>query len=215
MATIGWLAILLAAWFARALAYGRAGNVVEDTRNALAALVTGDTKSLASTLSLRGTPDNVKVGSASGSLAPATAGATNSGAALLRECMRLGDGAQYFYGGSSNGRYDCSGLVYRAMVNLGMYKGPRFTTDTFGGIATVGGWARRTDTPAAGDVVVWPGVGVNGHMGVCTSPSEYYSALSVRAGIKVTPIASHRGSPVYWRMLDAQNGNTTGTYSRN
>lgn len=111
---------------------------------------------------------------------------------LLNECVRLGTAAKgYRWTATGPDYYDCSGLVWRACKNLGIYTGPRFTTST---VSSIKGFNRVT-TPSVGDIVVWPG----DHMGVVAGDNRYYSARSRKSGIGYSTITGHGGTPRYLR----------------
>lgn len=116
--------------------------------------------------------------------APATAGGAN-GVALLAEMQRIGTGRSYSQlRRTGPNSYDCSGLVWRAGNNLGIWpKGTTaFSTATFRlhihefGLTDVGNGNHkvvRGDMPRAGDILLWLG-----HMGVATDGANFFSALS-------------------------------------
>ena len=112
---------------------------------------------------------------------------------LAAECIKLGSAAKgYKWTATGPDYYDCSGLIWRACTNLGIYSGPRFTTYTIGALSTF----VRVTSPAVNDIVVWP----TRHMGVVTGPDKFYSARSRRTGIGYGTISTWaRSSPVYYR----------------
>lgn len=124
------------------------------------------------------------------------------GVLLLSAAKRLGSNAKgYRFGASGPDYYDCSGLVYRALVNIGAYKGVRFSVFTFPTAAR--GILESVVKPTIGDIVTWPAtVGKVAHMGVIDGSDSYYSALSVGAGIKSISLSRFsQGRPVkYWRL---------------
>jgi cell wall-associated NlpC family hydrolase len=109
-------------------------------------------------------------------------------------------------GATGPSAYDCSGIVWRAMKNLNMYSGPRFTTATFE--IQCSEFITRVDTPAVNDVVLWR----SGHMGVYSGNGQVYAAKSSRSGIgfqsATDPIRGSR--PIYyrWTVPASQRRNT-------
>jgi cell wall-associated NlpC family hydrolase len=105
---------------------------------------------------------------------------------------------RYRYASTGPDAYDCSGLIYRALVDLGYYKGVRFASATWG--IQGAPIASKVTTPAVGDIVVWPGK----HMGVVSGNDLMYSALNPTDGIlesKISHESDHAGfQPSYWRL---------------
>lgn len=190
LSVVGWVSIFAGAVVIRFAAKGRGlNNVPGDLSDlAIAAISGGDVKGV---LDRSGTtPDTTTGTTATGA----------SGSALLSTMEALGSKAQgYQLGGVGPNYYDCSGLVYAAMKQLG-YTGPRFTTATF--TSSVPNLTKVT-TPTTGDIVLWNRDLASGHMGVAADGSNFYSALSPRSGIRTLPIASittQKGySPSYYR----------------
>ena len=90
--------------------------------------------------------------------------------------------------------YDCSGLVYRTLVNLGLYSGQRFSTRNF--IALSSHIVFPVSSPAVGDIVLW----ASHHIGIVTGPNTFYSAYSPARGILDTSISQFPGYPQYYRL---------------
>ena len=63
---------------------------------------------------------------AGGAFAPPTDGSTNAATQRFINAATSKQGAAYVFGEESNGRYDCSGLVYAALKESGV-NGPRLT----------------------------------------------------------------------------------------
>lgn len=123
-----------------------------------------------------------------------SSGFAAGGVGLLAEMKRIGAGRKYSQlrrtGPES---YDCSGLVWRAGANLGLwgpgtkwFKDP-FSTASFIVHTSEIGLTRKGSAilPEAGDIIWWVG-----HMGVAESSTRFYSAMTTKAGIGSAPIAS-------------------------
>jgi cell wall-associated NlpC family hydrolase len=112
-----------------------------------------------------------------------------NGSGLLAEMQKLGNGKKYSQlRRTGPDSYDCSGLVWRAGQNLGLWpKGTTaFNTASFI-VHTSEFGLKKVSTPEPGDIVWWVG-----HMGVATDATNIYSALSShsRPQIGTTSIAS-------------------------
>jgi len=103
-------------------------------------------------------------------------------------------GNVYVLGATGPNSYDCSGLIYRTLVNLGIYNGQRFSTRNF--IALSSHIASPVSSPAVGDIVLW----VAAHIGIVTGPDTFYSAYSPARGILDTSISRFPGTPRYYRL---------------
>lgn len=220
MSTVGILAILIGAWFVRQVAVGRVKETRTDATDTLnAVLGNGDIKEI---MSRRGSSVTPFGNATTGSPTPVGGGdvttvnglantGSNAGGAVLREARRLGGAAKnrYVYGATGPNAYDCSGLVWRALRNTGVYTGMRFTTYTFPTLAVSRGFATRVTAPAVGDIVLW-----SGHMGIVSGKDKMYNAASSKSGIRESSISGHGGTPTYWRLKDSAKG-SAGTYSQN
>lgn len=194
MNTVGYLLIFIAVILVRAVQRGRVTNLPEDVQDTFVAVLTGDAAKLREVAARTGSGlDAVSV--PEGSTGAPSLG-SSSGSALIDEMRKLGTAAgnKYVYGATGPSGYDCSGLVWRAMKNLGIYNGPRFTTTTFASIAS--DFSSKVSSSQPGDIVLWS----HAHMGVVTGPDKYYSALSHDKGILETAISNHPGSPEYFRL---------------
>lgn len=169
---------------------GRVKETPDDLRDIAVAVVNGDFDALTSVLSQRGenvSPDVSGTVAASDTSGDTTLPTVVSGA-LLAECVKLGSAARgYRLGATGPDYYDCSGLVWRAMKNLGMYEGPRFTTSTF--VRAVGNTFSQVQSPSSGDIVLWSGK----HIGVVSGPDKMYSAMSPSSGIGYGSISGSNG----------------------
>lgn len=200
MPTLGLLFVFGGVFLAYQVARGRAKNVPGDARDFVVGAFTGDINKILHTARQPGTA-SVAPG-ASTSLETTGAGTgTASGATLLSMMQSLGQNASYKYAGTGPDQYDCSGLVWRAMTDLGIYNGSRFSSSTWAVVAPQIG-ATQVDSPAVGDIVVWPGK----HMGIVTGPDQMYSALNPSNGIITSSISDNTGyvgeDPQYWRLPD-------------
>jgi NlpC/P60 family len=178
MPPLGLLLTLVGVLLVRQVMVGRVKDIPTDARELALALVGGDTAAVRDVLTRRGenvaTPES-GVGRAAGV-------ATSE---LGKECQRLGTAAQgYVLGSTGPDYYDCSGLIWRAMKNLGIYQGSRFTTSTWNSVAGAQGW-QRLDSPVEGCVIVWP----TRHMGVSLGGDKMYSARSSSKGIGVSTVS--------------------------
>lgn len=209
MNTIAWLLIISAALMIRAVSKGRSAELPQDLRDMLLGALTGDFDAVKEAAGRTGeglTPAAVvsvaPLGEAAvtGAMAGAAVGtASAKAAALVTEVKRLGTGKPYVWGGTfAAGRGgDCSGLVWRAVKNLGIYSGGRFTTFTFPVASR--SFAVRVASPAPGDIVVWHR-GATGHMGVVTGGGRFFSALSRRSGVKEAAMKNITGRVEYYRL---------------
>lgn len=131
-------------------------------------------------------------GSGESSVNPIESG-SSANAALLNAAKKY-IGRPYVWGGTfaGDGGGDCSGLVWRAMRDIGSSI-PRFTTTT---ILASKSFTRVSGSPAPGDVIVWPG----DHMGIVASAGmmldsphrgavvRYESYTGRRAAIFLRPV---------------------------
>lgn len=190
MSPIGYAFVLVGVMLIRQVVVGRAMDTPTDARDLTLALLRGDTAEVGAILSRRGSAVDASTDIGS------SVDASNT---LVAECMRLGNAAKgYRLGATGPDYYDCSGLVWRAMRNLGIYGGPRFTTHVFAGVAKAKGW-EKVSTPSAGDVVLWP----MKHMGVATGGDGMYSARSTAKGINASSISgdsSVLGTASFYRI---------------
>jgi len=193
---IGYLFVLAGALLMRQVLVGRVTETPTDIKELTVALLSGDMDAVRAVSSLRGSNvvsatsvargrrDLQQTGELAGNLvddyAASLVGSSVKGKKLLGECIRLGDPATYVWGASGPDTFDCSGLVWRAAVNLKMFKGARFTTASFSGSSRT--WCDSLPSDAGhapGDIVVWPGK----HMGVFVDGDTFYSARSPEKGI--------------------------------
>ena len=215
MPTLAWLMILGAIILVRQVLRGRATELPTDLGQLVVASLDGDTATVKRVLGLRGTDltategaplDTTTLNAQSGgaNTAPGVApifSTPGSGLApwadtgLLAAAMYLGSRAKgYRFGWTGPDFYDCSGLVWRALMQTKLYNGPRFTTFNFG---SVKGFAKVTDGKyQVNDVVVWP----THHMGIVAGADQFYSARNPRIGIGTSKISTWGdGTPIFYR----------------
>lgn len=120
------------------------------------------------------------------------------GARYAAEVVQLGDKASgYVLGGTGPDTFDCSGLLWRAAVNLGIYKGVRFTSATFALQARAHRFAYRVKGhPQAGDILLWP----THHMAISLGGDKDYAARSPSKGVGP---GSYSGDVGYFRGIGA------------
>jgi cell wall-associated NlpC family hydrolase len=205
MTTVGYVLILVGLLAVRGMTKGRSLTQLPGDLGAMFdALATGNIANVRKVLALTGDAQTSTVtanpNDGTGST-PSTGASSAGGLSLLAECKRIGAGSKYVWGATGPTSYDCSGLVYRAMANLGIYKGLRFTTLTFA--LQCKSLIASDGSAAVGDVVVWHGIPE--HMGVVDGVNSFYSALSPSAGIKSIPITGMGGTPVYYRLNGPNN----------
>lgn len=208
MPTIGLFLLLVGTLLLRQVVVGRTLETGGDLKDLATATLSGDAVAMQEVLQRRGTNaavESVGEGSASTDSTAVisreyTTAQSSKAGTLINTCMVLGNAAKgYRWGATGMDYYDCSGLIWRACTKDGFYKGGRFTTTTFGAIASK--FARKVEDYAVGDIVVWPGK----HMGVVTSRSTYYSARSVEKGIGSASLKDDTDyfggtTPEYWRL---------------
>lgn len=196
---VGYLFLVVGFVLARQVAVGRVSEIPGDSRDLFLSFMSNDMAGVKEVFSRRGQ------NAPAGELGSAPAGVADN--ALLNEVMRLGNAANGYRLGSTGPSYfDCSGLVWRAMRNLGIYNGPRFTTSTFATIANKQGWV-QVDTPAVGNIVLWP----THHMGVSTGGDGMYSARSKSKGIGESTISGDSGYFGSEAMFYSIGGSKTGS----
>lgn len=185
----------------RQAAIGRAADVGDDASDFIASLTRWDWDGMAEVAGRRGsTAPDPFVEPTGGRVAGVESGLTGNGVStnLVDEMQRLARIANYRYVWGSTGpnSYDCSGLVWRAMKNIGMYTGPRFTTSTFRNVFA--GRLERHPSPEPGDIVLWPGI----HMGVSMGGNTMYAARSSATGIGTQDSRKLKGrTPYYYKVV--------------
>lgn len=190
----GLIFIITGALLIRQVLVGRIQSTPTDTRDFVLAALQADMGTLGEVLSRRGENVTDSVGSEVATSAESVTPASG----LAAEMVRLGSAAKgYVWGATGPDNYDCSGLVWKAVSNLGMYNGPRFTTSTFR--MTTSSWCQPVKSPSTGDIVIWPGH----HMGVVVGPDKMYSARDTARGIGYSTISGDTSffgfEPQYWR----------------
>lgn len=195
MPVIGYLSILAGVLLIRQVAVGRARETPTDIRDLIVSAFRGDFAGVSAVTSQRGSV-----------LSPVAIGSsvvTGGGSALESEMRRIGSGRPYVFGAEGPSAYDCSGLVWRALYNLGVYRGPRFTADS-SMLSALSGKIAQVSSPAPGDIVLWSGH----HVGVVTGPDRMFSALNSSDGIIESSISGNTShysppsSPTYYRLTN-------------
>jgi hypothetical protein len=213
MNTIAYLFVFAAAIMLRAVSKGRAENIGEDLSDGFLALIRGDGKAFREVASRTG--DSLEAPQSAVAATSGSSGLTGlpTNGAIGRAAVKRGSQAQgYKWGRTGPDFYDCSGLMWRACQDAGVYPkgdGNRFTTAT---IRLSKFFTLVDGQPAIDDIVVWaPALGQVGHMGVVTGTDKFYSARSAKSGIGYSTISSFRkGAPKYYRAKTGAAGDTAG-----
>lgn len=208
MGPVALLLIVSGGLLLRQVVMGRVMETPGDLRELFQTALTGDFDGAWSVLSSRGTADDTvtissggtdsDTGSVSGT--PGSGGPSNS--EVLNTARGLGRAASgYTMGATGPTRYDCSGLVWKTLVQMGAYKGSRFTTATFDNVAPK--FADKVSDPQVGDIANDRRAR---HMGIVSGPDMFYSAMNPSSGIGDAKISSFKGAggqaftPTYWRV---------------
>lgn len=211
MTTIGWLFVLIALFIGRAFTKGRTiDQSFNDMGDIVTALLTNDRAKLSDALARSGSafvadPSNGLDGQYDTTNTTMTSAGTHQGNQILAEAEKLGRAAKgYRTGGTGPTYYDCSGLVWRALKNLNIFTGPRFTTFTF--TSTVKCTQISRGAANVGDIVLWNKLPTH-HMGIVSGISRgtgavaFYSARNPRSGISVSTIDGFaKTTPTFWRV---------------
>jgi cell wall-associated NlpC family hydrolase len=200
MNPVGYPLLIVGGFLVRQTFVGRARDSAADAKDLSLAFLQGDMSGVSTVFGRRGASTTSAGGS---EVATPPAGALVSGpslSGLTGEVQALGSKARgYRLGATGPDYYDCSGLIWRAMHNLDLYKGGRFTTSSFANVAKLQGW-KMVSSPVSGDIVLWSG----SHMGVATGNDGMYSARSTAKGIGPSTISgdsSYFGAkPLYFRI---------------
>jgi hypothetical protein len=207
--TIAWLFIVIGGILIRQVAVGRAEQTPQDVRDMFFGLITGNWDEVKEAFDRTGTTvqesvedSGQRIGEGIGTATGGVLSSTADGLGLIKEMRRLGDSAKgYRWGATGPTYYDCSGLVWRALKNLKIYNGARFTTLTWPFAAIK--FCTKIDSPEVGAVVVWQRAAGQGHMGVVTGPNTFYAAQSSKIPqpqIKEAKISGISGKVSYWRL---------------
>jgi hypothetical protein len=114
-----------------------------------------------------------------------------SGAALVTEVETLAKeaGDRYFYGGTSPATgFDCSGIIYDALLKLGVSNPPRTSEDQYAYTTHI-----QKSQLAPGDLVFaqFPGDNASpGHVGIYIGGGNVFSAQDPQLGIGISTLAS-------------------------
>jgi len=198
MNPVGYPLLIAGGFLIRQTFVGRAGDSVTDARDASLALLQGDMGEAAAVFGRRGS-STTPAGASEVATSPAGVSAPSL-SGLVGEMESLGGKARgYRLGATGPDYYDCSGLVWRAMRDLDIYSGSRFTTGTFANVAKTKGW-KMVSSPMAGDVILWSGK----HMGVSTGGDGMYSARSTSKGIGQSTVSGDStffgSKPLFFRI---------------
>lgn len=205
MKTLGYLFILMAIFVGQAVARGRSDKITTDLSDGFLALIRGDTDALGEVLSRTGEGltasqadlDKYEARTGMGDAPSAGMGSSSPGS-IGKAAMARGDKAKgYRWTATGPDYYDCSGLMWRACQDAGVFTGPRFTTATVGGLKAF----ERVTAPQIDDLVVWVPLYKTGHMGVVVGDDKFYSARSRASGIGTSTISTWKGGvkPFYLR----------------
>jgi hypothetical protein len=204
MPAFGYLFLLVGGMLIRQVVVGRAVETPGDIRDLSLAFLQGDMTSVGEVFSRRGENTSVVRNEVAvlddGTPVPGGDAASPTAHTLFEKVFALGSAASgYRLGATGPTYYDCSGLIWRAMKDTGIYTGPRFTTTTFPAIAVAKKWT-KVDTPSEGDIVLWAGH----HMGIAADNAGMYSARSTSKGIGPSLIQGDAGffgyQPTYYRI---------------
>jgi cell wall-associated NlpC family hydrolase len=204
VSTIAWLFILVGFLVARFVFKGRVMNIGQDLSDTFQAIISGNSDSLAEVLARTGdsvTPDQATFDLGTGSLTQVRVGNVTNGKILAAAHALAAKAKGYRFGAAGPTYYDCSGLVYRAVQTVG-YTGPRFFTSTVKAMPGFHTLDTTKDAPQVDDIVLW----VGHHMGIVSGGDTFFSARSVKSGIKDAAISTFGSSngwstpPVYLRF---------------
>lgn len=200
-------AVLLAAigaFLIKEVVSGRSTSTIKDAKSFGSAVLNFDMASAASVLTDTSSTAPASVGSADAGAASDWSGPpSNNGEKVLLEAQTLGTAAKgYQIGGTGPDYYDCSGLVWKALKETGIYNGSRFTTASFDHIASQ--FATKVTSPQVGDIA---NSASHGHMGIVNGSDSFYSAMNPDAGIGSAPLSQFHDSKgeqitdwLYWRV---------------
>jgi cell wall-associated NlpC family hydrolase len=129
-------------------------------------------------------------------------------------------GAGYVFGGVPShgiGQWDCSSFVnwvvgHDSGMAIPGYGAGAYNGSSHGPVvvdwATWSGASNIKGPPNRGDLCVWPGIGVSGHIGIAIDASNMVSALNHIRGTVQTPIAGFgpAGVATVFRSLSGNSG---------
>lgn len=198
MRPAGYIFVLSGALLIRQVVAGRAADTPADMRDLAIAFLNADVEGMKTVLSMRGS--NVETDSAGSEVATASGSVSTSPNAYAQKVLDLGSKAKgYSLGATGPEYYDCSGLLWRAAKDLGIFTGARFTTKNFADIRKP--WT-MVSKPASGDIILWE----NKHMGISLGGDAMYSARSRAKGIGQSTVSGDSGffgyQPTYWRQIE-------------
>jgi cell wall-associated NlpC family hydrolase len=126
----------------------------------------------------------------------------------------------YVMGGiPAQNRVDCSSfdnLVYgwRLGLAIPMYKAGKYKGQAHGPVVVqwaTTGLAVTVHDPQIDDLVLWPGIGALGHMGIYAGNGQFISALGTGLGVRKIPVRDvHKPVPVMYRRMKATSAGLLG-----
>lgn len=137
--------------------------------------------------------------------------ATITGAALVAEVDKLAAeaGYKYIYGGTTTAGFDCSGLIYDALLQLGVANPPRTSEAQYAYTSHI-----SESQLQPGDLVFaqFPGDNASpGHVGIYIGNGNVYSAQDPALGIGVSTLASWGSAIVgYGRLPNVSTSGASG-----
>jgi hypothetical protein len=126
-----------------------------------------------------------------------------TGAALIAEVESLAKqaGDKYFYGGDTPATgFDCSGLIYDALLSLGVSNPPRTSEAQYAASTKI-----SASQLAPGDLVFaqFPGDNASpGHVGIYIGGGQIFSAQDPQLGIGISTLASWGSNIVGYGNID-------------
>lgn len=194
--------LLAGVFLLRQVAVGRVKDLPGDAKDASIALLNGKLDAVQEVFARRGTNvDTPSVTDAVASSSESTDGVSTPNNEIVARVEKLGNAARgYRLGATGPDYYDCSGLIWRAVKELAIYSGGRFTTSSFHAIAK--SWTTQVSKPVPGDIVLWP----THHMGIYLGNDKMYSARSTSKGIGESSVSGDTSyfhhAPEYWHVTN-------------
>lgn len=174
----------------------------------------------AAQMALGGNTGNGGGGSGSGGFGGGTGGVGGGVLGGISASAIAGDalkyiGHPYSYGGApgtdGSSGWDCSSFINWVLGHDFNMKLPGSLKPGYNGtshgpaVINYVSWrgAKTVASPEAGDLCIWVGIGVNGHIGIAVSPNQMVSALNPGLGTAKTVIhgSGPGGSPLIFRQI--------------